>query len=166
MLNVTSSDRFVAHIANCLSCACFLLKKKLLKKIKHLLYVQHYFSHLLMVYETLIFFTIVLIFFSSIFLFYRTANNVNGSVRRHSPAVSPSHHSHGGGGGGGGSGGGGRPASLMDSTSNHHHPSQTSIVRVVVNKDERGYGMKVSGDNPVYVQSVKEGKLNSFYFGK
>ncbi|KAL1458057.1 hypothetical protein WDU94_008232 [Cyamophila willieti] len=29
---------------------------------------------------------------------------------------------------------------------------------IVVNKDEKGYGMKVSGDNPVYVQSVKEGK--------
>ncbi|CAH0393751.1 unnamed protein product [Bemisia tabaci] len=28
---------------------------------------------------------------------------------------------------------------------------------IIVNKDERGYGMKVSGDNPVYVQSVKEG---------
>uniref|UniRef100_A0A8D9EQ02 Rho guanine nucleotide exchange factor 12 n=1 Tax=Cacopsylla melanoneura TaxID=428564 RepID=A0A8D9EQ02_9HEMI len=28
---------------------------------------------------------------------------------------------------------------------------------IVVNKDEKGYGMKVSGDNPVYVQSVKEG---------
>ncbi|KAI5704922.1 hypothetical protein M8J75_010069 [Diaphorina citri] len=28
---------------------------------------------------------------------------------------------------------------------------------IVVNKDEKGYGMKVSGDNPVYVQSVKDG---------
>lgn len=79
---------------------------------------------------------------------------MNGSARRHlSPAVSPSHTHVGGGSGGGG--GGSRPVSLMDS-SNHHH--QMHIVRVVVNKDERGYGMKVSGDNPVYVQSVKEGQ--------
>lgn len=84
--------------------------------------------------------------------FFRTANNVNGSARRHSPAVSPS-HPHGGGGGGS------RPMSLMDSPNHHpHHQTQTHIVRVVVNKNERGYGMKVSGDNPVYVQSVKEGK--------
>lgn len=32
---------------------------------------------------------------------------------------------------------------------------------IVVNKDEKGYGMKVSGDNPVYVQSVKSGKCSS-----
>lgn len=32
-------------------------------------------------------------------------------------------------------------------------------VVLVVHKDENGYGMKVSGDNPVYVQSVKEGKF-------
>lgn len=80
-------------------------------------------------------------------------NNMNGSARRHSPAVSPSHHHSLSGGGGVG---GGRPVSLMDSP--NHHQLQTTIVRVVVNKDEKGYGMKVSGDNPVYVQSVKEGK--------
>ena len=38
----------------------------------------------------------------------------------------------------------------------HHHYQQ--ITTITVNKDEKGYGMKVSGDNPVYVQSVKEGK--------
>lgn len=38
----------------------------------------------------------------------------------------------------------------------HHHYQQ--ITTITVNKDDRGYGMKVSGDNPVYVQSVKEGK--------
>lgn len=37
----------------------------------------------------------------------------------------------------------------------HHHYQQ--IMTITVNKDEKGYGMKVSGDNPVYVQSVKEG---------
>ncbi|XP_066992612.2 rho guanine nucleotide exchange factor 12 isoform X3 [Anabrus simplex] len=36
-------------------------------------------------------------------------------------------------------------------------PSHIPCVTVIVNKDENGYGMKVSGDNPVYVQSVKEG---------
>ncbi|KAJ4436325.1 hypothetical protein ANN_18956 [Periplaneta americana] len=36
----------------------------------------------------------------------------------------------------------------------HHIP----VVTVIVHKDENGYGMKVSGDNPVYVQSVKEGE--------
>ncbi|XP_023714771.1 rho guanine nucleotide exchange factor 12 isoform X5 [Cryptotermes secundus] len=35
----------------------------------------------------------------------------------------------------------------------HHIPAVT----VIVYKDETGYGMKVSGDKPVYVQSVKEG---------
>ncbi|XP_066907035.1 rho guanine nucleotide exchange factor 12 isoform X2 [Halyomorpha halys] len=32
-----------------------------------------------------------------------------------------------------------------------------SYTTITIHKDERGYGMKVSGDNPVYVQSVKEG---------
>lgn len=32
-----------------------------------------------------------------------------------------------------------------------------SYTTISIHKDERGYGMKVSGDNPVYVQSVKEG---------
>lgn len=35
----------------------------------------------------------------------------------------------------------------------HHIP----VITVIVNKDDSGYGMKVSGDKPVYVQSVKEG---------
>lgn len=52
-------------------------------------------------------------------------------------------------------GNGGRPASLMD-----HNQGQAHVVRVVVNRDEKGYGMKVSGDNPVFVQSVKEGEIN------
>ncbi|XP_065207030.1 rho guanine nucleotide exchange factor 12 isoform X3 [Planococcus citri] len=39
--------------------------------------------------------------------------------------------------------------------SNHYnlHP----ISKLTIVKDNRGYGMKISGDNPVYVQSVKEG---------
>lgn len=35
-------------------------------------------------------------------------------------------------------------------------PYQT--VSVIVNRDDNGYGMKVSGDNPVFVQSVKAGR--------
>lgn len=52
-------------------------------------------------------------------------------------------------GGGGGAAGGGtvEPA---------------PVATLVVYKDEAGYGMKVSGDNPVYVQSVKEGVLLEF----
>ncbi|XP_066256144.1 rho guanine nucleotide exchange factor 12 isoform X6 [Euwallacea similis] len=45
-----------------------------------------------------------------------------------------------------------RPPSLMDQQHSH-----LNVVRVVVTRDGGGYGMKVSGDNPVYVQSVKEG---------
>ncbi|XP_044751624.1 rho guanine nucleotide exchange factor 12 isoform X2 [Coccinella septempunctata] len=58
-------------------------------------------------------------------------STVNGSPRRmatHSP-------------------GSARPMSVVDA----------HIVQLVVHRDEKGYGMKVSGDNPVYVQSVKEG---------
>lgn len=38
------------------------------------------------------------------------------------------------------------------------------IATLVVYKDDAGFGMKVSGDNPVYVQSVKEGPNKSFTF--
>lgn len=31
------------------------------------------------------------------------------------------------------------------------------ILELVINKDKYGYGMKVSGENPVFVDSVKEG---------
>lgn len=44
-----------------------------------------------------------------------------------------------------------RPVSIVDA----------QIVELIVIRDEKGYGMKVSGDNPVYVQSVKEGKLEN-----
>lgn len=30
---------------------------------------------------------------------------------------------------------------------------------VIIQKDEKGYGLTVSGDNPVFVQSVREGKF-------
>lgn len=54
----------------------------------------------------------------------------------------------GGGGGGGGSGGG---ASIGGG------PEPAPVATLVVYADDAGYGMKVSGDNPMYVQSVKEG---------
>ncbi|XP_039279269.1 rho guanine nucleotide exchange factor 12-like isoform X4 [Nilaparvata lugens] len=64
------------------------------------------------------------------------------------PSFRRSRPSSGGSGGGtldsGGGGSGGGTASLPHT-------------KIVVHKDEKGYGMKVSGDNPVYVQSVKEG---------
>lgn len=47
-------------------------------------------------------------------------------------------------GGGGGAAGGGTVEPVP-------------VATLVVYKDDAGYGMKVSGDNPVYVQSVKEG---------
>lgn len=31
------------------------------------------------------------------------------------------------------------------------------ILELIIQKDKNGYGMKVSGENPVYVDSVKEG---------
>ncbi|XP_041986036.1 rho guanine nucleotide exchange factor 11 isoform X5 [Aricia agestis] len=46
----------------------------------------------------------------------------------------------------GGTGGGGVATS----------PGADNLLTVTVARDEHGYGMKVSGDNPVYVQSVKE----------
>uniref|UniRef100_A0A0K8TH39 PDZ domain-containing protein n=1 Tax=Lygus hesperus TaxID=30085 RepID=A0A0K8TH39_LYGHE len=42
--------------------------------------------------------------------------------------------------------------------SSHHMTTlPTHCTTLTIYKDEKGYGMKVSGDNPVYVQSVKEG---------
>lgn len=44
-------------------------------------------------------------------------------------------------------------ASILSSHAyNFHHYTTLTII-----KDSKGYGMKVSGDNPVYVQSVKDG---------
>ncbi|KAJ8922198.1 hypothetical protein NQ315_004135, partial [Exocentrus adspersus] len=67
---------------------------------------------------------------------------MNGSMRRPSPALCTP------------TGAGGRLTSLMD---HNNQGQQPCYVVVVVNRDEKGYGMKVSGDNPVFVQSVKEG---------
>lgn len=81
-----------------------------------------------------------------IFVFRRNATHANGSARRPSPISAPIPA--------GPLGTAGRPVSLMDNPSPQYH-----INRVVVVRDEKGYGMKVSGDNPVYVQSVKPGKI-------
>lgn len=34
---------------------------------------------------------------------------------------------------------------------------------VMIQKDEKGYGLTVSGDNPVYVQSVKESEFKILF---
>ena len=41
-------------------------------------------------------------------------------------------------------------------------PGQNLIQRcVIVQRDDKGYGLTVTGDNPVYVQSVKDGTFKS-----
>lgn len=50
-----------------------------------------------------------------------------------------------GGGGGVASPGGGNPGELIP------------VTILVIYKDDAGYGMKVSGNNPVFIQSVKKG---------
>lgn len=42
------------------------------------------------------------------------------------------------------------------SSGNGERP-KPKILELVINKDRNGYGMKVSGQNPVFVDSVKEG---------
>lgn len=37
---------------------------------------------------------------------------------------------------------------------------------VIIQKDEKGYGLTVSGDNPVFVQSVKEGEIFCYWIIK
>lgn len=47
--------------------------------------------------------------------------------------------------------------------SSHHMTTLPShCTNLTIYKDDKGYGMKVSGDNPVYVQSVKEGNYLKF----
>lgn len=57
--------------------------------------------------------------------------------------------------GGSGGAGAGAEAGAGDSLAN-----LLPVATVIVYKDDAGYGMKVSGDNPVYVQSVKNGNFN------
>lgn len=57
--------------------------------------------------------------------------------------------------------GGARPMSAnspLDGTVPSPNSGFHTVV-LTVHKDEKGYGMKVSGDNPVYVQSVTEGEF-------
>ncbi|XP_075211643.1 rho guanine nucleotide exchange factor 2 isoform X3 [Lycorma delicatula] len=53
--------------------------------------------------------------------------------------------------------GGSRPISSTSLLEGGSGPNHLSHTKIIVYKDDKGYGMKVSGDNPVYVQSVKEG---------
>lgn len=46
---------------------------------------------------------------------------------------------------------------LIGSSSNAGHSNPHSRV-VVINRDDRGFGFVVAGDNPVFVQTVREGK--------
>ena len=48
---------------------------------------------------------------------------------------------------------------LPSLTGNGQNPDKPKpqILELVINKDKYGYGMKVSGENPVFVDSVKEG---------
>ena len=47
-------------------------------------------------------------------------------------------------------------------SNNAGHSNQHSRV-VVINRDERGFGFVVAGDNPVFVQTVREGSSNTFF---
>ncbi|KAG5666153.1 hypothetical protein PVAND_017712 [Polypedilum vanderplanki] len=46
---------------------------------------------------------------------------------------------------------------LNITSSNGSERPKPQILELVINKDKYGYGMKVSGENPVFVDSVKEG---------
>lgn len=46
---------------------------------------------------------------------------------------------------------------LGSPTSSNGEKPKPLILELVINKDKNGYGMKVSGENPVFVDSVKEG---------
>lgn len=47
-----------------------------------------------------------------------------------------------------------RPQTLVSST-NDHVKAYGNTIELTIHKDSNGYGMKVSGDNPVFVESVK-----------
>jgi predicted metalloprotease with PDZ domain len=42
-------------------------------------------------------------------------------------------------------------------SNNNGEKPKPQLLELVINKDKYGYGMKVSGENPVFVDSVKEG---------
>lgn len=46
---------------------------------------------------------------------------------------------------------------LTSPTAGNGERPKPSILELVIQKDRNGYGMKVSGENPVFVDSVKEG---------
>lgn len=88
-------------------------------------------------------FSVICTCFCNYFIFSRTkssSSSLNGSMRRPCGSGVPV------------TGSGGRPHGLLENSL-----ATGAVLRVVVHRDEKGYGMKVSGDKPVYVQSVKEG---------
>uniref|UniRef100_A0A8C8JM90 Rho guanine nucleotide exchange factor (GEF) 12a n=1 Tax=Oncorhynchus tshawytscha TaxID=74940 RepID=A0A8C8JM90_ONCTS len=54
-----------------------------------------------------------------------------------------------------------KPNSDKPAVSSSHEFDPTGLVQrcVIIQKDENGFGLTVSGDNPVFVQLVKEGKI-------
>ena len=45
----------------------------------------------------------------------------------------------------------------------YNFPGEQLVQRcVIIQRDEKGYGLTVSGDNPVFVQSVKDSKFSLF----
>uniref|UniRef100_A0A8C7CRT9 Rho guanine nucleotide exchange factor 12 n=1 Tax=Oncorhynchus kisutch TaxID=8019 RepID=A0A8C7CRT9_ONCKI len=55
-----------------------------------------------------------------------------------------------------------KPNRDKPAVSSSHEFDPTGLVQrcVIIQKDENGFGLTVSGDNPVFVQLVKEGKVN------
>lgn len=49
---------------------------------------------------------------------------------------------------------------IMGGSNNNNQSVQRCVI---ITRDETGYGLTVSGDNPVFVQSVKEGKAFQYY---
>ncbi|XP_055854909.1 uncharacterized protein LOC129918418 isoform X2 [Episyrphus balteatus] len=87
-------------------------------------------------------------------------NNNNNNISINSNSSNNNNNVSGGGVIGGGGGGVTRLASsrrpqIQISPSEPQKTSQ--LLTLTIHKDENGYGMKVSGDNPVYVESVKPG---------
>uniref|UniRef100_A0A4W5QUU3 PDZ domain-containing protein n=1 Tax=Hucho hucho TaxID=62062 RepID=A0A4W5QUU3_9TELE len=59
-----------------------------------------------------------------------------------------------------------KPKSDKNTVPPAHEFDPTGLVQrcVIIQKDENGFGLTVSGDNPVFVQLVKEGKAFSILF--
>jgi hypothetical protein len=49
------------------------------------------------------------------------------------------------------------PSSPTSGENGNGEKPKPTVLELVINKDKNGYGMKVSGENPVFVDSVKDG---------